>query len=105
MQLKIIEIIFLCTPVDTIIPILKIIAPHLKAGAIVTVCGGKTKVFAVKADQISKMLSFISSDHAMTRSEGGMEHASEKLFKGYLHYDTQQGNKPQGLRRINQLWS
>ena len=33
------EIIFLCTPVDTIIPILKIIAPHLKAGAIVTDVG------------------------------------------------------------------
>ena len=102
------EIIFLCTPVDTIIPILKIIAPHLKAGAIVTDVGSVKESICCQADQISKNAKFFFiGSHPMAGSEkSGMEHASEKLLKKATCIMTpSKETNLKALEEINQLWS
>ena len=78
------DLILLCTPVDTMVPLLESIAPHLKAGALVSDVGSVKNSICQGAEQVAKgsTLNFIGS-HPMAGSEkGGMEHASGDLLKG-----------------------
>ena len=52
------DFVILCTPVDTIIPILKIIAPHLSPGTIVTDVGSVKGSICSNANTIAKDKSF-----------------------------------------------
>lgn len=78
------DLILLCTPVDTMVPLLESIAPHLKTGALVSDVGSVKSSICQGAEQVAKesTLNFIGS-HPMAGSEkGGMEHANGDLLKG-----------------------
>lgn len=102
------DLILLCTPVDTMIPLLESIVPHLKAGALVTDVGSVKRSICEGADQIAKQipLNFIGS-HPMAGSEkGGMEHASHDLLKGApcILTPTEQTDSAQ-LQSLNAFWT
>lgn len=102
------DLILLCTPVDTMIPLLESMVPHLKPGALVTDVGSVKGLICEGADQIAKQipLNFIGS-HPMAGSEkSGMEHASRDLLKGAscILTPTEQ-TEPSHLNTLNAFWT
>lgn len=76
------ELVVVCTPVDTIAPLLETIAPSLGANAIVTDVGSTKSLICREARGVANgSLRFIGS-HPMAGSEQtGMAHAREDLFE------------------------
>ena len=76
------QLVIVCTPVETIVPLLKQIAPSIRTGAIVTDVGSTKSLICRQARGISTNFNFIGS-HPMAGSEQtGMAHAREDLFEG-----------------------
>lgn len=102
------DLILLCTPVDTMVPLLESIVPHLKAGALVSDVGSVKSSICQGAEQLTKenALNFIGS-HPMAGSEkGGMEHASGDLLKGAscILTPTEQSDSTQ-LNLLDDFWT
>ena len=101
------DLIILCTPVDTIIPLLKELLPHCKTNAIITDIGSVKGSICQQADllvQSSQQL-FIGS-HPMAGSEKtGMEYASEDLLEGApcILCPTEQ-SEPNALKIVEAFW-
>ncbi|MDG1702220.1 MAG: prephenate dehydrogenase/arogenate dehydrogenase family protein [Opitutae bacterium] len=101
------DFIIICTPVDTIIPILKTIAPHLTPGTIVTDVGSVKESICSLAKTIpnNNHFHFIGS-HPMAGSEkSGMEHASSTLLKEAtcIVTPTEQA-ETSALEKVTQFW-
>lgn len=102
------DCILLCTPVDTIIPILDTIAPHLTTGTIVTDVGSVKGSICSQAKTISNKYSFdFIGSHPMAGSEkSGMEHARADLIKEAtcIITPTEQDEAP-ALEKITHFWT
>lgn len=101
------DLIILCTPVDTIIPLLKEILPHLKRNAVVTDIGSVKGSICKQADLLvhSSHQLFIGS-HPMAGSEKtGMKYASETLLEGSpcILCPTKQSD-PNALKKVKKFW-
>jgi prephenate dehydrogenase len=102
------DFILLCTPVDTIIPILQAIAPHLSPGTIVTDVGSVKESICSQAHTIPNdaQFHFIGS-HPMAGSEkSGMEYASAGLLKKATCIVTPTEHTDSlALEQVTQFWS
>ena len=102
------DFVILCTPVDTIIPILKTIAPHLKPNTIVTDVGSVKESICKQANPITNDASFqFIGSHPMAGSEkSGMEHASVELLKQATCIITpNECTDALALEQVTQFWS
>ncbi|MFH1347765.1 MAG: prephenate dehydrogenase/arogenate dehydrogenase family protein [Candidatus Margulisiibacteriota bacterium] len=76
------DVIFLCTPINLILPILKEIAPALKKGAIVTDVGSTKAEIVSQAEKILPKGTFFVGGHPMAGKEQvKLEAAEAELFK------------------------
>lgn len=102
------DFILLCTPVDTIFPILKTIAPHLTSGTLVSDVGSVKESICSQAKRIpnSDHFHFIGS-HPMAGSEkSGMEFASADLLKQATCIITPvEQTDALALEKVTQFWS
>jgi len=77
------DIIFVCTPINLIIPIIKEIAPSLKKGAIVTDVGSSKQLIVSEAEKLMPKGVFFVGGHPMAGKETfKLEAAEADLFKG-----------------------
>jgi prephenate dehydrogenase len=79
------DFVFLCTPVETSIELLRKIAPHLKAGALVSDVGSTKSAFAAAARDIlgASAAERVLPGHPLAgREVSGLEHASADLYEG-----------------------
>ena len=100
--------VILCTPVDTIIPILKKITPHLNPNTIVTDVGSVKESICTQANTVTKDASFhFIGSHPMAGSEkSGMEHASVDLLKQATCIITpNECTDALALEKVTQFWS
>lgn len=76
------DLVIICTPVSHIQDLLKVIAPCLKSGALVTDVGStKDSICTTAAAHVPSHATFIGS-HPMAGSEkSGLEHATPNLFE------------------------
>ncbi|MEO0509714.1 MAG: prephenate dehydrogenase/arogenate dehydrogenase family protein [Verrucomicrobiota bacterium] len=75
-------LIIICTPVETIIPLLKRIAPALKADAVVTDVGSTKSRICREAQGVNLGSATFLGSHPMAGSEqNGMTHAKGDLFE------------------------
>jgi prephenate dehydrogenase len=76
------DIIFLCTPINLIIPRLKELAPHLKKGAIVTDVGSTKGEIVSQAEKLMPKGTYFVGGHPMAGKETtGIEVAEAGLFQ------------------------
>lgn len=76
------ELVVICTPVETIVPLLEQVAPSLAPGALVTDVGSTKSLICRQARGVAGEFHFIGS-HPMAGSERtGMAHARSGLFEG-----------------------
>jgi prephenate dehydrogenase len=100
------DLVVICTPVDTIVPILKEVASSLKAGALVTDVGStKSQICREALGALEDRSVFIGS-HPMAGSEQtGMAHARSNLFKGACSIITPLDDCPEAeIARLRRLW-
>jgi prephenate dehydrogenase len=76
------DCVVVCTPVETIVPLLSQVAPELAAGALVTDVGSTKSLICRQVRALPGHFHFIGS-HPMAGSEqAGMAHARADLFEG-----------------------
>jgi len=100
------DLVVACTPVDTIVPLLESIAPHLKAGALVTDVGStKSLICRLGRAAVPKKTAFVGS-HPMAGSEkAGLEFATPGLFQGRACFVTPLVDTPaRDVDRITRFW-
>ena len=101
------DFIVICTPVDTVIPILKTIAPHLSPDTIVTDVGSVKGNICSEAKAIAKNASFhFIGSHPMAGSEkSGMEYANaELLTKATCIITANEHSDTLALEKVAQFW-
>jgi prephenate dehydrogenase len=77
------DYVFLCTPVETSIALMALMAPHLRPGAVVTDVGSTKETFAAAAREIfgAKASERVLPGHPLSGRElSGLEHASADLY-------------------------
>jgi prephenate dehydrogenase len=80
------DIVFICTPINLIIPVLKEIAPALKKGAIVTDVGSSKGEIVSRADKIMPRGTYFVGGHPMAGKEKvKIEAAEADLFKERIY--------------------
>lgn len=90
------DVIFLCTPVETSIGLMRLIAPRLKPGALITDVGSTKQAFAEAAREIfnASAAERVLPGHPMAGSEkSGLENAVESLYDGCLWLLTPLGHR------------
>ncbi|HVU36827.1 MAG TPA: prephenate dehydrogenase/arogenate dehydrogenase family protein [Opitutales bacterium] len=100
------DLVVVCTPVDTIVPLLEKIAPKLKAGALVTDVGStKSLICRHGRAVLPEKIGFIGS-HPMAGSEKtGLEYATPELFEGRAGFVTPLlDTAPKQLDRLIKFW-
>ncbi len=100
------DIIFLCTPVLSIIPMLESIAPHIKPGALVTDAGSTKKDIVEKAEKIAKgKFTFIGSHPIAGTEKSGAAASFETLFDNHKCIITPTPSTPaKSLEAITAFW-
>lgn len=97
------DLVVICTPVETIVPLIEQIAPSLRPDALVTDVGSTKKLICREAQSIA--VNFIGS-HPMAGSElKGMGHASHNLFDDAACFVTPlDGDHDTEIVRLQNLW-
>ena len=97
------DLVVICTPVETIVPLLEQVAPHLEPQALVTDVGSTKKIICRDAKDTN--VNFIGS-HPMAGSERtGMAHARADLFDAAACIITPLDNAPvAAVEQLKQLW-
>lgn len=97
------DLVVLCTPVDTIVPLLEQVVSSLQAGALLTDVGSTKSLICREARRIG--VNFIGS-HPMAGSEQtGMAHARADLFEGAACIITPLDYAlATEITRLSQLW-
>jgi cyclohexadieny/prephenate dehydrogenase len=97
------DLVVVCTPVETIVPIIEQIASSLRPDALVTDVGSTKNLISREAQGIA--VNFIGS-HPMAGSElKGMGHASHNLFDGAACFVTPlDGDRDSEIVRLQNLW-
>jgi prephenate dehydrogenase len=101
------DIIFICTPINLIIPILKEISPNLKEGAIVTDVGSSKGRIVFEAERLLSKGRYFIGGHPMAGKEKvKLEEAQADLFKGktYVLARTSKSNK-KALEKMKEVVS
>ena len=101
------DFVILCTPVDTIIPILKTITPHLNPSTIVTDVGSVKKSICTQANTITKdaLLNLLALIQWLALKKR-MEHASVELLKQATCIITpNEYTDALALEKVTQFWS
>ena len=101
------DLVVVCTPVATIVPLLREIAPSLAEGARVTDVGStKARICAGAGDALGDNAVFVGA-HPMAGSEkSGMEHARADLFEGAACFVTPDGAGPEdAVRSVADFWT
>lgn len=76
------DLVIICSPVETIAPLVERIAEHLKEGAIVTDVGSTKSLLCHNAKAAMPAHAFFVGSHPMAGSEkSGLEYADRDLFK------------------------
>ena len=96
-------LVVVCTPVETIIPLIELVAPSLSTDAIVTDVGSIKSLICREAQSLK--VNFIGS-HPMAGSERtGMANASQNLFNGAACFITPSNDDNETeVKRLHQLW-
>jgi prephenate dehydrogenase len=79
------DFVFLCTPVETSMRLMREIAPHLKSGALLTDVGSTKQSFADAAREIfgAQAAARVLPGHPLAgREVSGLEHATADLYSG-----------------------
>ncbi len=100
------DLVVVCTPVDTIVPLLEQIAKKLKPGTLVTDVGStKSLICRHGRAALPKKIGFVGS-HPMAGSEkGGLEHADAALFHGRACFVTPLVDTPaKDVDRATRFW-
>lgn len=101
------DLVVICSPVETIVPLTEKIAPHLKAGAIVTDVGSTKGTICrhAHATLSASKAAFVGS-HPMAGSEkSGHEFASADLFRGRSCFVTPIEETPlPAVKSVVALW-
>jgi len=100
-------VIFLCTPVDTIIKLGKEIIPFMRKGAVLTDVGSvKSKICKSLSAAAKKKRILFNGAHPMAGSEkSGFENASAGLFKGTVVFIAKgKTSSPLAGRIIEKFW-
>lgn len=100
------DLVVLCTPVQTIVPLVEQIAPALSPGTLITDVGStKTLICRASAQALPENCEFIGS-HPMAGSEQtGMAHADAELFQNAACLLTPlEASSPEALEKLDQLW-
>lgn len=97
------DLVVVCTPVETIVPLIKQIVPSIRSDALVTDVGSTKSLISREAQGIA--VNFIGS-HPMAGSElKGMGHASHNLFDGAACFVTPlDGDRDSEIIRLQNLW-
>ena len=97
------DLVVICTPVETIVPLIEQVAPSLGPDALVTDVGSTKNLICREAQGIP--VNFIGS-HPMAGSElKGMCHASHNLFDGAACFITPlEGDRDSAVVRLQNLW-
>ena len=97
------DLVVICTPVETIVPLIEQIAPSLRPDALVTDVGSTKNLICREAQGIA--VNFIGS-HPMAGSElKGMGHASHNLFDDAACFVTPlDGDHDTEIVRLQNLW-
>jgi len=76
------DMVFLCTPIHLILPILQEVAPHLKKGAIVTDVGSSKYEIVSQAEKVMpKGVHFVGGHPMAGKETAKLEAADPELFK------------------------
>ncbi|MBI5699773.1 prephenate dehydrogenase/arogenate dehydrogenase family protein [Candidatus Saganbacteria bacterium] len=76
------DIVFLCTPINLIIPRLKELAPHLKKGAVVSDVGSTKTEIVSQAEKLMPKGTYFVGGHPMAgKEQTGIEVAEADFFK------------------------
>lgn len=97
------DLVVVCTPVETIVPLIKQVVPSIRPDALVTDVGSTKNLISREAQGIA--VNFIGS-HPMAGSElKGMGHASHNLFDGAACFVTPlDGDRDSEIVRLQNLW-
>ena len=97
------DLVVVCTPVETIIPLIELVAPSLSTDTLVTDVGSIKGLICREAQSLT--VNFIGS-HPMAGSERtGMANASHDLFDGAACFVTPlNGDCDTEITRLHQLW-
>ena len=77
-----VDIIFICTPVLQIIPLIKKIVPHLKPGTIISDTGSTKKLLVQQMEELLPEYIYYVGGHPMAgREKSGISAADKNLFK------------------------
>lgn len=100
------DLVVVCTPVDTIVPLLKEIAPVLASGTLVTDVGSTKSLICREARGVLGENGIFIGSHPMAGSEQtGMAHAHADLFEAAACIITPLDDSPDNeIARLQQLW-
>jgi len=100
------DLVVVCTPVDTIVPLLEKIGPKLKSGALVTDVGStKSLICRHGRAALPKKVAFVGS-HPMAGSEKtGLDYADAELFQNRACFVTPLlDTKAKDIDRLTRFW-
>ena len=102
------ELVVICTPVETIVPLLVKIAGHLKPTTLITDVGStKAKICKEAASALTSDGPIFIGSHPMAGSERtGMAHARADLFQGACCLITPLANAPENaVKKLTAFWN
>ena len=76
------DVVFICTPINLILPVISEISPHLKKGAIITDVGSSKQMIVSQAEKIlPKGVHFVGGHPMAGKESVKLEAAEEGLFR------------------------
>ena len=99
------DVVFICTPINLIIPKLKEMVPHLKKGAIVTDVGSTKTEIVSQAEKLMPKGTYFVGGHPMAGKEVvKFRNAEAKLFEGRTYILTKTSRTSQkALEKIEEV--
>lgn len=96
------DVIFVCTPVMQIVPIIKKILPHVKPGTIITDTGSTKKVIVQEMTTLLPKNIYYVGGHPMAgREKSGISAADENLFRGKRYIIIENSHSvPQAVNQV-----
>lgn len=100
------QLVVVCTPVDRIVADVRLAAPHMPPGSLITDAGSvKGEICAALADLAAGPATFIGSHPLAGSEKQGFEHASATLFEQRLCVITPRPDAPtEQVRRLHRFW-
>lgn len=104
------DIIVICTPVNTIAGIVKIILPHVKEGAVITDAGSVKGAVLRDVSRVmkkeSRNINFVGAHPLAGLEKTGVQFARRDLFKdAYVVVSQLPGTPDVKISEINKMWS